>query len=109
MRRIVFAASLGLLALILSTPAQAAGASGSRLGKVVVLNGRTVVTADQTASVVVVFHGRTVVDGRVEGSVLVVDGPTLISGDVRDNVIVFRGRVTVAAGAHIGGDLVTNG
>ncbi|MFL5799010.1 MAG: hypothetical protein ACJ77A_13910 [Actinomycetota bacterium] len=106
MRRIVFAASLGLFAVLLAAPAHAAS---SHLGKIVVLNGRTTVAQGEVANAVVVFHGRTIVDGRVNGSVVVFDGQTRISGDVRDNVVVFRGRVEVTDGAHIGGDLVTNG
>ncbi len=111
MRRIVLLAFAGAFAVVLAPPAHAGSmlAASNRLGRIVVLNGNTVVARDQVASMVVVFHGRTVVDGTVKGSVVVFDGATHISGDVRDNVIVFRGRVQVTDGAHIGGDLVTNG
>jgi hypothetical protein len=106
MRRIVMAAfALSAVVLAFANPADAAS---SRLGKLVVLNGRTTVAAGEVADAVVVFHGRTIVEGRVNGSVVVFDGATRISGDVRDNVVVFRGHVEVTDGAHIGGDLVTN-
>src|SRR3954470_5753681 len=108
MRRVLFVAFLVLFALALAAPAHAQSKIGPR-GNIVTLDGRTVVPEGDIVSNVVVFHGRTIVDGSVRGSVVVFDGATSISGDVRDNVIVFRGHVDVAAGAHIGGNLVTNG
>jgi hypothetical protein len=104
-RTVIVAFALSAIILALAAPADAAS---SRLGRLVVLNGRTTVAASEVADTVVVFHGRTIVEGRVDGSVVVFDGSTRISGDVRDSVVVFRGHVEVADGAHIGGDLVTN-
>ncbi len=110
MRRIVVLAFVALSALALAAPAaQAAGPAANRLGWEVVIEGRVFVAQEQTVSTVVVFHGRTVIEGHATGSVVVFDGATRISGTVDGSVVVFRGKVEVTEGAHIGGDLVTNG
>jgi cytoskeletal protein CcmA (bactofilin family) len=109
-RRVLVVAFLALLVLPFGAAAHAAGksANGHSLGTIVVLNGRTTVAAGETASGVVVFHGRTIIAGKVNGSVVVFDGAVTVSGDVRDSLVVFRGHAEVTDGAHIGGDLVTN-
>src|SRR4051794_37972241 len=108
MRRTFVLTFVAVSAFVMAAPAaHAAAEAPGRLGAEVVLNGRLVIPEGDTASAVVVFHGRTIVEGHVTGSVVVFDGATRISGTVDDNVIVFRGRVEVTEGAHIGGDLVT--
>ena len=110
MRRTVSFLFVGVFVLSLTAPAYAAAAStqpGPR-GNVVVLDGRTVIAEGDVVNSVVVFHGRTIVQGLARGSVVVFDGVTTISGTVNGSVYVFRGHVDVTSGAHIKGDLVTN-
>src|SRR4051794_20768937 len=108
MRRTFVLTFVAVSAFVMAAPAaHAAAEAPGRLGAEVVLNGRLVIPEGDTASTVVVFHGRTIVEGHVTGSVVVFDGATRISGTVDDNVIGFRGRVEVTEGAPIGGDLGT--
>ncbi len=106
MRRFLVVTFVAAIPILLAGPARAAQSPGPR-GNVVVLDGRTVIASDEIVNSVVVFHGRTIVDGSARGSVVVFDGATTIGGDVHGSVFVFRGQVEVTPGAHIGGDLVT--
>src|SRR6266511_2607498 len=73
------------------------------------LKKKTIVSRDQDTNKEIGYKEKITVDGTVNVYVVVFDGATHISSYVRDNVIVFQGRVQITDGAHIGGALVTNG
>jgi hypothetical protein len=47
------------------------------------------------------------VDGTVNGSLTAFDAPVTISGRVTGDVVVFRGRVELASGANVSGDVIS--
>jgi cytoskeletal protein CcmA (bactofilin family) len=108
-RRLVrFCFTVPLAALLLV--ALAGPALATTLGKnepQVVLTGQVVIAAGQTVGDVVIFNGPATIDGTVRGSVTSFNGDVSISGIVTGDVTSFKGDVTVAAGARIGGNLVT--
>ena len=55
----------------------------------------------------VVFHGSSSVDGTVSGSLTAFDAPVTVSGRVDGDVVVFNGRVELASGANVTGDVVS--
>ena len=73
----------------------------------IVLTGRVVVAENETVGDVVIFNGPATIDGTVRGDVLVFNGDLSISGTVNGDVACFNGDVTLADGARVGGDLVT--
>jgi hypothetical protein len=99
----VLFAALSLLAL--AAPAWAA--DSGKNDPQIVLTGQVVVQAGQTVGDVVIFNGPATIDGTVRGSVTSFNGAVSISGTVTGDVTSFNGDVTVASGARIGGDLVT--
>lgn len=94
-----------LFLLAISAPAWAADAGKNE--PQIVLTGQVVVPAGQTVGDVVIFNGPATIDGTVQGSVTSFNGDVSISGTVTGDVTSFKGLVTVAAGARVGGDLVT--
>jgi hypothetical protein len=116
MRRIPFLS----LILILALAPSAAGAStesapASRHGPLaqaeapkdplVVISGQALVGPDDRVDAVVVFHGRAVIQGTVDGPVVAFDAGVVISGVVDGDVMVFRGHLVVAPGATVTGDV----
>ena len=92
------------VALALAAPALAQEAERDEQ---IVLTGRVVVAEGQTVGDVVIFNGPATIDGTVRGDVLVFNGNLEISGTVTGDVTSFNGDVTLAEGARVGGDLVT--
>lgn len=92
------------LALALAAPALAQEAERDEQ---IVLTGRVVVAEDETVGDVVIFNGPATIEGTVRGDVLVFNGNLEISGTVTGDVACFNGDVTLADGARVGGDLVT--
>jgi hypothetical protein len=74
---------------------------------VFVLTGGVQIAAGQTVSDVVVLDGDVSVQGTVSGNLFVLNGDAAVAGEVTGTVIVVNGDAAVAAGARIGGDLVT--
>ncbi len=116
MRRIPFLSLILALALAPS----AAGASpdaapASRHGPLaqadapndplVVISGQALVGPDDRVDAVVVFHGRAVIQGTVDGPVVAFDAGVVISGVVDGDVMVFRGHLVVEPGATVTGDV----
>jgi cytoskeletal protein CcmA (bactofilin family) len=73
----------------------------------VVLSGRADVPRDRQVGDLVVFHGSSTVDGTVNGSLTAFDAPVTISGRVNGDVVVVNGRVALATGANVTGDVVS--
>src|SRR3954453_12881088 len=96
-----------LLLLGLATPAWAQDADGQASEAFVVLSGPADVPRGQQVGDLVVFHGSSTVDGTVNGSLTAFDAPVTISGRVTGDVVVFNGRVELARGANISGDVVS--
>jgi hypothetical protein len=87
------------------------------------VNGPVHVAANETSDTIVVINGNAFIDGTVNGTVVVVHGRAEISGNIRgdviafgdifldrtarvhDDVTIFGGALTRAAGAVIGGNL----
>jgi hypothetical protein len=104
--RKAFAAGVLLLAVLaLGPPAWAQ--NGEDEDELVVLNGRTLVSADTTLEHVVVFHGPVTIEGTVRDTVVVFDGSLDLSGEVGEDVVVFNGPSTIRSGASVGGDVVS--
>ena len=72
-----------------------------------VLSGPADVPRNQQVGDLVVFHGSSTVDGTVNGSLTAFDAPVTISGRVNGDVVVFNGRVELASGANVTGDVVS--
>jgi len=96
-----------LLLLGLATPAWAQDEDGQASEAFVVLSGPADVPRVQQVGDLVVFHGSSTVDGTVNGSLTAFDAPVTISGRVTGDVVVFNGRVELARGANISGDVVS--
>jgi hypothetical protein len=96
----------GLLLVGLATPAWAAQ-DGQASDAFVVLSGPADVPAGAQVGDLVVFHGSSTVDGTVNGSLTAFDAPVTISGRVDGDVVVFNGRVELASGANVTGDVVS--
>jgi len=73
----------------------------------VVLSGPADVPRGAQVGDLVVFHGSSTVDGTVNGSLTAFDAPVTISGRVLGDVVVFNGRVELASGANVTGDVVS--
>jgi cytoskeletal protein CcmA (bactofilin family) len=98
----------GLVLLGVATPAWAQDAQGGQASEeFVVLSGRADVPQGRQVGDVVVFHGSSAVDGTVNGSLTAFDAPVTISGRVNGDVVVFNGRVELATGANVTGDVVS--
>jgi hypothetical protein len=95
----------GLVLLGVATPAWAQGGQASE--EFVVLSGPADVPQGRQVGDVVVFHGSSAVDGTVNGSLTAFDAPVTISGRVNGDVVVFNGRVELATGANVTGDVVS--
>jgi hypothetical protein len=97
-----------LLLLGLAAPAWAQdGQEGQASEAFVVLSGPADVPRGQVVGDLVVFHGSSTVDGTVNGSLTAFDAPVTISGRVLGDVVVFNGRVALASGATVTGDVVS--
>ena len=72
-----------------------------------VLSGPADVSEGEQVGDLVVFHGSSTVDGTVNGSLTAFDAPVTISGRVTGDVVVFNGRVELASGANVIGDVVS--
>jgi hypothetical protein len=105
MRRSMIVGILLILMLGVAAPAWAQPAQASEA--FVVLSGRADVPKGQTVGDLVVFHGSANVDGTVDGSVTAFDAPVVISGQVNGDVLLFNGRVELASGANVTGDVVS--
>ena len=105
MRRSLTISLLSLILLAMATPAWAQDAGGEEA--FVVLSGQADVPAGQQVGDLVVFHGSSTVDGTVDGSLTAFDAPVTISGRVNGDVVVFNGRVELARGANVTGDVVS--
>lgn len=100
-------ATLGCLIGLLAQPAVAQSDRDDD-GARVVITGRVDVGAQERTDSVVIFHGPAVINGDVNGSVVAFDGDVRVRGHVDDNVVALRGRATIAAGATVGGDVVSS-
>jgi hypothetical protein len=102
---------LGVLMLVFATPAWAQDGQTGRDGQApeafVVLSGPADVPRDRQVGDLVVFHGSSTVAGTVNGSLTAFDAPVTISGRVTGDVVVFNGRVALARGANVAGDVVS--
>ena len=97
-----------LLLLGLAAPAWAQdGQEGQASEAFVVLSGPADVPRGRVVGDLVVFHGSSTVDGTVNGSLTAFDAPVTISGRVVGDVVVFKGRVALASGANVTGDVVS--
>ena len=73
----------------------------------VVLSGTVAVPKGTTVGEVVVFHGRALISGAVQGDVVVLDGPVTIDGGyVTGSVVTMRGAIHVTGASLIGGDVL---
>jgi hypothetical protein len=107
-RRSIAVGFFGLVLLGLATPAWAEDAQDGQAGDAfVVLSGPADVPRGGLVGDLVVFHGSSTVDGTVNGSLTAFDAPVTISGTVDGDVVVFRGRVALASGANVTGDVVS--
>lgn len=105
MRRCV---SLGVVALVVLGPAMPAAAQEDKAAEaLVVLSGAADVPPGERVGDLVVFHGSSTVDGTVDGFLTAFDAPVTISGRVNGDVVVFNGRVELASGANVTGDVVS--
>ena len=95
------------LALAAPASAQTTDTSDMTDEDQVVLTGRLIVPADATVDAAVLFDGTATIDGTVEESLVVFNGDVVVNGTVRRDVVVFNGDVTIASGAEVGGDLVS--
>jgi hypothetical protein len=95
-----------LLLLGLAAPAWAAQDEQTS-DAFVVLSGRADVPRGEQVGDLVVFHGSSSVDGTVNGSLTAFDAPVTVSGRVDGDVVVFNGRVELARGANVAGDVVS--
>jgi hypothetical protein len=108
MRRSMAVGLFSLLVLSLPTPAWAQdGQDSQNSDAFVVLSGPADVPRGERVGDLVVFHGSSTVDGTVIGSLTAFDAPVTISGRVTGDVVVFRGRVELASGANVTGDVVS--
>jgi hypothetical protein len=105
-RRSLTVGVFSLLLLGLAAPAWAAQ-DDQTSDAFVVLSGPADVPRGAQVGDLVVFHGSSAVDGTVNGSLTAFDAPVTISGRVTGDVIVFRGRVELASGANVTGDVVS--
>jgi cytoskeletal protein CcmA (bactofilin family) len=108
MRRSMAVGLFSLLVVSLPTPAWAQeGQDGQASDAFVVLSGPADVSRGEQVGDLVVFHGSSSVDGTVNGSLTAFDAPVTISGRVTGDVVVFNGRVELASGANVSGDVVS--
>ena len=108
MRRSMAVGLFSVLLLSLATPAWAQdGQNSQNSDAFVVLTGPADVPRGEQVGDLVVFHGSSTVDGTVNGSLTAFDAPVTISGTVDGDVVVFRGRVALASGANVTGDVVS--
>ena len=100
---------LGACAIVVLVAGSAEAQSSERTDPdaQVVVNGRLDVPAGETASTGVLFNGDADIAGTMTGALVVFNGDVTISGTVREDVVVFNGAVAVAAGATIGGDIIS--
>ncbi len=93
--------------LLLGFAAPAWAQDGQTSDAFVVLSGPADVPEGDQVGDLVVFHGSSTVDGTVNGSLTAFDAPVTISGTVTGDVVVFNGRVELASGANVTGDVVS--
>jgi hypothetical protein len=105
-RRSLTVGVFSLLLLGLTAPAWAAQ-DGQTSDAFVVLSGPADVPRGEQVGDLVVFHGSSTVDGTVKGSLTAFDAPVTVSGRVDGDVVVFNGRVELARGANVTGDVVS--
>jgi hypothetical protein len=105
-RRSLTVGVFSLLLLGLTAPAWAAQ-DGQTSDAFVVLSGPADVPRGEQVGDLVVFHGSSTVDGTVNGSLTAFDAPVTVSGRVDGDVVVFNGRVELARGANVTGDVVS--
>jgi hypothetical protein len=96
-----------LILVLVGVPASQALAASSdgSLGTQVVLKGRAVVAANETAASVVIFDGPATIDGTATGTVVAFHGLVTISGTVRGDVVSMSDRVVLLSGAEVDGDV----
>jgi hypothetical protein len=76
----------------------------------VVLTGSVVVPKGSTVGEVVVFHGRALISGSVQGDVVVLDGPVTIDGGyVTGDIVTLHGVIHVTSTSLIGGSVLGGG
>jgi hypothetical protein len=105
-RRSLTVGLFSVLLLGLAPPAWAAQ-DGQNSDAFVVLSGPANVPQGEQVGDLVVFHGSSTVDGTVNGSLTAFDAPVTVSGRVEGDVVVFNGRVELASGANVTGDVVS--
>ena len=106
---VVLAVAGGILAVAGPALAGVSG-SGDAFGPgnaFVVLTGRLDLPKGTKASDAVIFNGDASVAGDVSNNVVAFNGDVLVYGNVGKNVVAFNGRVSLAPGAHVGGDVVS--
>lgn len=76
----------------------------------VMLSGSVTVPKGTTVGEVVVFHGRALISGSVQGDVVVLDGPITIDGGyITGDVVTLHGVVHVTGTSLIGGSVLGGG
>jgi cytoskeletal protein CcmA (bactofilin family) len=74
----------------------------------IVLTGRLDMPRSLIASDAIIFNGDATIAGDVTNNVIAVNGDVLVTGRVGENVVALNGRVTLGAGARVGGDVVSS-
>jgi cytoskeletal protein CcmA (bactofilin family) len=95
------------VALAAGTASAQSDASGLNHNDQVVLNGRLVVSKDQTVDNAVILNGPAQIVGTVRDTLFVLNGNVDVWGTVGKDVVCVNGDVVIHSGAHVGGDLVT--
>lgn len=87
----------------------APGAAGQAQDQVM-LSGSVAVPKGTTVGEVVVFHGRALISGSVQGDVVVLDGPVTIDGGyVTGDIVTLHGVIHVTGTSLIGGTVLGGG
>jgi hypothetical protein len=74
----------------------------------VVLSGTVTVPKGTVVGEIVVFHGRVLVAGSVQGDIVVLSGPiTVTGGYITGNVVALHGPIRITAASQIGGDVLS--
>ncbi len=108
MRRVLIGLVLGVLLAVVAVPAFAQGGEGDQA---VIGRDLTIRSGEVRAGDVLGLGGRLTVEkgGRVDGNVAVVGGDVSVAGEIRGDLAVFGGHVTLHDGAVVGGDLLVTG
>ena len=107
-RRLTVFALILVPIFVFAAPARA-GSTPSTSDPFVVITGRLDVPQGDTVRDAVIFNGPANVEGTVTNNVVAFNGDVVVSGSVGGNVTALNGRVTVTAGAHVGGDVESQG